>query len=123
MRSPIGVEDMVFGENFYDSVQCAVCSVQCAGGGEARLSGMSGVRYQYLHRPEDQQSAVTDFPPTTNLWELVQTRVGESSVPEHFPSSSWRATISCTPLMESLVLRGRGSSGSALCVGVISKFF
>ena len=28
MRSPIGVEDMVFGENFYDSVQCAVCSVQ-----------------------------------------------------------------------------------------------
>ena len=35
MRSLIGVEDMVFGESFYDSVQCA-------GGGEARLSGMSG---------------------------------------------------------------------------------
>ena len=56
---------------------------QCAGGGEARRSGMSGVRY--LFRPEDQQSAVTDLPPTTHLWEPFRPGVGRSSVTEHSP--------------------------------------
>ena len=46
----------------------------CAGGGEARPGGMSGVRC--LLRPGDQQSAVADFPPTTHRCELFQPRVG-----------------------------------------------
>ena len=59
LRSLIRVEEMVFGENLDDSVQCA-------GGGEARLSGMSG-EFRCLFRPGDQQSAAAGFSPTTHL--------------------------------------------------------
>ena len=72
LRSLIGIEEMVFEENFDDSAQCA-------SGGKARLSGMSGVRC--LLRPGDQQSAVADFPPTTHRWELFQPRVGGAARP------------------------------------------